>query len=125
MCPGGHFALPSVWITMTSILAAFDVSKAVDDAGNVVEPSYEYCNGPIACVPCGIYKVEVPLIFAACAECPFRLSVLSSLARTRHAYSSRPASTRSVVTRLEQTLVTALHRSDCLDSRSNTPLCTF
>ncbi|KAJ7190542.1 cytochrome P450 [Mycena pura] len=48
MCPGRHFALPSVWITMTSILAAFDVSKAVDDAGNVVEPSYEYCDGPIA-----------------------------------------------------------------------------
>ncbi|KAJ7205516.1 cytochrome P450 [Mycena pura] len=48
MCPGRHFALSSVWITMTSILAAFDVSKAVDDAGNVVEPSYEYCAGQIA-----------------------------------------------------------------------------
>ncbi|KAJ7152976.1 cytochrome P450 [Mycena filopes] len=42
ICPGRHLAQNSLWLTMASILAAFDISKAVDDDGKVIEPSYEY-----------------------------------------------------------------------------------
>ncbi|KAJ7221702.1 cytochrome P450 [Mycena pura] len=45
ICPGRHMATSSVWITLTSILAAFDISKAVDDNGEVIEPSYDYFAG--------------------------------------------------------------------------------
>jgi hypothetical protein len=38
-------ALSSLWITVVSILATFDITKAVDEKGNVVEPSYEYLSG--------------------------------------------------------------------------------
>ncbi|KAJ7190544.1 cytochrome P450 [Mycena pura] len=42
LCPGRHLANSSVWITIASVLAAFDISKPVDDAGEVIEPSYKY-----------------------------------------------------------------------------------
>ncbi|KAJ7195215.1 cytochrome P450 [Mycena pura] len=42
ICPGRHMASSSVWITIASILATFDITKPVDDAGKVIEPSYEY-----------------------------------------------------------------------------------
>ncbi|KAJ7688517.1 hypothetical protein B0H14DRAFT_2421125, partial [Mycena olivaceomarginata] len=45
LCPGRHMALSSLWITVVSILATFDITKAVDEKGNVVEPSYEYLSG--------------------------------------------------------------------------------
>jgi hypothetical protein len=40
-------ALSSIWITVVSILATFDISKAVDENGNVIEPSYDYLSGLI------------------------------------------------------------------------------
>jgi len=47
LCPGRHMALSSIWITVVSILATFDITKAVDEMGNVIEPSYEYLTGII------------------------------------------------------------------------------
>lgn len=35
-------AFSSVWITIASLIAVFDIKKAVDEHGNVVEPTYEY-----------------------------------------------------------------------------------
>ncbi|KAF9457685.1 cytochrome P450 [Collybia nuda] len=49
-CPGRNMALSSVWITVASIMAAFDISKAVDKDGNTIEPSYEYLQDMI-CMP--------------------------------------------------------------------------
>ncbi|KAJ7495381.1 cytochrome P450 [Mycena latifolia] len=42
VCPGRHLATSSIWITVASILATFDIQKPVDDMGNVVEPTYEF-----------------------------------------------------------------------------------
>ncbi|KAF7368440.1 Cytochrome P450 [Mycena venus] len=42
ICPGRHMAYSSLWLTIASILATFDINKAVDNDGNVIEPSYEY-----------------------------------------------------------------------------------
>ncbi|KAJ7607861.1 cytochrome P450 [Roridomyces roridus] len=42
ICPGRHMAASSIWITITSILATFDITKAVGKDGELVEPSYEY-----------------------------------------------------------------------------------
>ncbi|KAF9457684.1 cytochrome P450 [Collybia nuda] len=41
-CPGKNLAVSSVWITVASIIAAFDITKAVDESGNVIEPTHEY-----------------------------------------------------------------------------------
>jgi hypothetical protein len=35
-------ALSAVWIAVASLIAAFDISKAVDENGEVNEPTYEY-----------------------------------------------------------------------------------
>ncbi|KAJ7934499.1 cytochrome P450 [Mycena leptocephala] len=48
LCPGRHMAFSSIWITVVSILATFDITKAVDEKGNVVELSYEYLSGVIS-----------------------------------------------------------------------------
>ncbi|KAJ7146918.1 hypothetical protein C8R44DRAFT_758489 [Mycena epipterygia] len=35
-------AMSSVWITVASILAVFDITKAVGDDGQIIEGSYQY-----------------------------------------------------------------------------------
>ncbi|KAJ7489127.1 cytochrome P450 [Mycena latifolia] len=47
-CPGRHMAVSSIWISVVSILATFNIDKAVDDEGRVIEPSYEYLSGSIS-----------------------------------------------------------------------------
>ncbi|KAJ7676990.1 cytochrome P450 [Mycena polygramma] len=42
ICPGKHMAHSSVWMNVVSILATFNITKAVDEDGHVVEPTYEY-----------------------------------------------------------------------------------
>jgi hypothetical protein len=44
-CPGQYLALDSVWIAVASILAVFDLTKAVEDDGKVIEPRCEYFSG--------------------------------------------------------------------------------
>ena len=41
-CPGSHIAFSAVWLTAVTILATFNLSKAVDQEGKVIEPSREY-----------------------------------------------------------------------------------
>uniref|UniRef100_A0A0W0F0I9 Cytochrome p450 n=1 Tax=Moniliophthora roreri TaxID=221103 RepID=A0A0W0F0I9_MONRR len=50
-CPGQDMAESSIWITIASILACFDISKAVDENGVPIEPSGEYTSGML-CYPC-------------------------------------------------------------------------
>lgn len=45
VCPGRHFALDMLWLSIASILAVFNVEKSVDESGNVVEPSGEHTSG--------------------------------------------------------------------------------
>ncbi|KAJ7857906.1 cytochrome P450 [Mycena leptocephala] len=42
ICPGRHMAQASVWINVVSILATFDIMKAIGEDGHVIEPTYEY-----------------------------------------------------------------------------------
>jgi hypothetical protein len=35
-------ALSAIWITVASLIAAFDITMAVDDNGEIIELSYEY-----------------------------------------------------------------------------------
>ncbi|KAJ7664491.1 cytochrome P450 [Mycena polygramma] len=45
LCPGRHMATASLFITVASILAAFDIKKALDEHGREIEPSYEFDSG--------------------------------------------------------------------------------
>ncbi|KAJ7688262.1 cytochrome P450 [Mycena rosella] len=47
-CPGRHMAALSLWITIASILATFNIEKAVDDAGHIIEPRHEYVSGLVS-----------------------------------------------------------------------------
>jgi len=43
-CPGANLVESSVWLLIVSMLATLDISKAVDDAGNVIEPEVKFNN---------------------------------------------------------------------------------
>ncbi|KAJ7627084.1 cytochrome P450 [Roridomyces roridus] len=58
ICPGRHLAADSLWLSIVSILATFNITKAVGDDGKVVEPRYEFSS----------VLTSVPL--------PFRCSIL-------------------------------------------------
>ncbi|KDQ11849.1 hypothetical protein BOTBODRAFT_34941 [Botryobasidium botryosum FD-172 SS1] len=49
MCPGMNFADATIYITVASILAAFNISKPRDENGNEVELDVPYTQGLIAC----------------------------------------------------------------------------
>ncbi|KAJ7300689.1 cytochrome P450 [Mycena albidolilacea] len=74
LCPGRHMALSSIWITVASILATFNITKAVDEEGNTIEPSHDYISGVICAptpFPCSITprsQDAVALIEAAASE---------------------------------------------------------
>ncbi|KZP29791.1 cytochrome P450 [Athelia psychrophila] len=42
ICPGRHFAMGTIWITLASILSAFNIAKAVDAEGRPITPSGRY-----------------------------------------------------------------------------------
>ncbi|KAF7343781.1 Cytochrome P450 [Mycena sanguinolenta] len=48
-CPRRHMANASLFITVASVLATFDITKALDSNGRVIEPSYEFDSGFIMC----------------------------------------------------------------------------
>jgi hypothetical protein len=52
-------ALSGIWITVVSVLAIFDITKAVDEKGNVIEPAYEYIPGGI---PSEAYLCVAPIM---------------------------------------------------------------
>ncbi|KAJ8090245.1 hypothetical protein PM082_018841 [Marasmius tenuissimus] len=44
ICPGRHLAMATIYITAATILAAFDISKPVDENGVEIEPKVEYAS---------------------------------------------------------------------------------
>lgn len=45
LSPGRHMALESIWLTAASVLASFDINKAIGPDGVVIEPSGKYSSG--------------------------------------------------------------------------------
>ncbi|KAJ7032293.1 cytochrome P450 [Mycena alexandri] len=45
ICPGRYMATSSLWIAIASILAAFNIGKAIEEDERIIEPSYEYSPG--------------------------------------------------------------------------------
>ena len=43
-------AFSAIWIAVASLLAVFDIKKATDENGNIIEPTYEYISGLVTCV---------------------------------------------------------------------------
>lgn len=43
-------AYSAVWIALASLLYCFDIKKAVDENGNVIEPTHEYISALVVYV---------------------------------------------------------------------------
>ncbi|KAJ7245944.1 hypothetical protein C8J57DRAFT_1021327, partial [Mycena rebaudengoi] len=50
VCLGRHMAQSTLWITVASLLAVFNITKAIGDDGELLEPSYEY-NSALVLMP--------------------------------------------------------------------------
>ncbi|KAJ7618737.1 cytochrome P450 [Roridomyces roridus] len=48
ICPGQHLASASLWITIASVLAVFEIRKKVGEDEKIVEPSYEWEDGVVS-----------------------------------------------------------------------------
>ncbi|KAJ7252463.1 cytochrome P450 [Mycena rebaudengoi] len=48
VCPGRHMAQSTLWITVASLLAVFNITKAIGKDGKILEPSYEYHSALVA-----------------------------------------------------------------------------
>ncbi|KAF7373020.1 Cytochrome P450 [Mycena sanguinolenta] len=48
ICPGRHMAAASLWIVVASILSTFNIDKAIEENGEVIEPTHEYSPGIIS-----------------------------------------------------------------------------
>ncbi|KAJ7882316.1 cytochrome P450, partial [Mycena leptocephala] len=48
ICPGRHMARSSIWFTVVSILATFNIERAVDEAGRPIEPTFEYLSALVS-----------------------------------------------------------------------------
>lgn len=44
-------ALSAIWIAVASLIATFDITKAIDENGKVIEPSYEFLSEFVWYVP--------------------------------------------------------------------------
>lgn len=44
-------ALSAIWIAIASLIATFDITKAIDENGEVIEPSYEFLSEFVWYVP--------------------------------------------------------------------------
>ncbi|KAF8643343.1 hypothetical protein AX16_009072 [Volvariella volvacea WC 439] len=42
VCPGRYFAMDSVWMAVVSLITLFDISKPVDEYGNVIEQNVQH-----------------------------------------------------------------------------------
>ncbi|KAJ7251434.1 cytochrome P450 [Mycena rebaudengoi] len=42
VCQGRHMAQSTLWITVASLLAVFNITKAIGEDGQILEPSYKY-----------------------------------------------------------------------------------
>ena len=47
ICPGRHFAMDTIFIAVSHMLAAFNIGKAQDADGNPITPKEEYTTGLI------------------------------------------------------------------------------
>ena len=79
-------ALSAVWISVASLLATFDIEKAMDENGNVMEPTHEYLS---ALVTYAIFFPPVCLLYlTAKSECRNPINVQSNLAQRKRKPSS-------------------------------------
>lgn len=47
MCPGRHLARATIWITIVSILSAFEITNVVDEEGRQLEVSDDRCTSGV------------------------------------------------------------------------------
>src|ERR1700704_5269907 len=78
-------AFSAVWITVASLLATFDIEKATDENGNVIEPNHEYTSGLVTCAICFLL---VGLHLTAKTGCRNPINVQSNLAQRKQKPSS-------------------------------------
>ena len=61
-CPGLFMIDSSLWIAVASMIASFDIGKAVDEFGNTIEPEVIYDNSVFTCVSISLLSFVSSLV---------------------------------------------------------------
>lgn len=75
-------AFSSVWITLASLIAVFDIKKAVDEDGTVIEPSHEYLSALLR-YPILLPHSRIPFNFILVPPNPINALSLRGLKRPK------------------------------------------
>lgn len=67
--------MDSLWISIASILAGFDIAKAKDEQGQVVEPDIKWAPGFSRYVPTKFSKAPLWSIYTVRQMLPFKCSI--------------------------------------------------
>jgi len=76
-------AFSAVWIAVASLLAAFDIEKAVDENGNVVDPTHEYISALVTCAMFSLLYAYFTSQLSLKSGCRNPLNVQSDLAQRK------------------------------------------
>jgi hypothetical protein len=68
-------ARSSVWIAVVSILATFNIDKAVDEAGHVIEPTFEYLTALVRYDYIYVVPTNGSYAWLRSAPLPFKCSI--------------------------------------------------
>ena len=80
-------AFSAVWIAVASLLATFDIEKAVDENGNVIDPAHEYISALVTCALFSLQCVYFTSQLSLESGCRNLLNVQSNLAQRKQKLS--------------------------------------
>jgi hypothetical protein len=88
-------AFSAIWIAVASLLAAFDIEKAIDENGKVIEPTYEYISALVMCVFPSLRVSFYLLTFSHKPAFRNPINALSNLAQRKQKPSYAPSRIKS------------------------------
>ena len=87
-CAGKSMALDTIWIAMASVLSVYNITKAVDERGNVITPQIKLKPGTVRYAHAGVEDDALTSVNSHPApfECVIEPRSAAALALIQHAH---------------------------------------
>jgi len=87
-CAGKSMALDTIWIAIASVLSVYNITKAVDERGNVITPQVKLKPGTVRHVFASVKDDALTSVISHAApfECVIKPRSAAALALIQHAH---------------------------------------
>jgi hypothetical protein len=87
-CAGKSMALDTIWIAIASVLSVYNITKAVDERGNVITPQIKLQPGTVRYVHASVEDDALTFVISHPApfECVIEPRSAAALALIQHAH---------------------------------------